>query len=509
MILERLSHWASRTPQRPFVVTAERTYSYAEIHSLSLRCAGMLRQRGIRKGDHVALISGNSAAFLVAWFGINAAGAVAVCLNDQLMGDSIDYLVAQSDSTLIMADQEWLSSRRGDLLEGREELPFIVIDDVAFLGELAVLPESEVATIAPHDVCTILYTSGTTGRPKGVMCAHGGYAATGVQSARILELTAEDRIFVYLPLYHTNPQTYAVMSALTVGASLGLRRRFSATSFFDDAKALQATGCTFVGTVLAILAARYSKPMRDHTMRFTIGGGTTAELAQTVEDRFGFRVHELYGMTEVGGWVSGSTARDHKLGANGRVRPDMQVQIVDPDDNPLSTGERGEIVVRPREPNRILLGYYNKPDEFAKASRNFWFHTGDVGSFDADGYLYFHGRTKELIRRGGEMVSPQELEGRLLKLDGIRDCAIVGVADPIMGEEIKAVVVTDGSFDLHDVRRRLADQVPSYMLPRFAERVATIPRTQTEKILRRELQYIDERVVDLTNNQSEKGRNLK
>jgi crotonobetaine/carnitine-CoA ligase len=165
-------------------------------------------------------------------------------------------------------------------------------------------------------------------------------------------------------------------------------------------------------------------------------------------------------------------------------------------------------VVRPREPNRILLGYYNKPDELAKASRNFWFHTGDVGSFDLEGYLYFHGRTKELIRRGGEMVSPQDLEERLLRLPGIRDCAIVGVADPIMGEEIKAVVVvTDGNFDLHDVRRRLADQVPSYMLPRFVERVATIPRTQTEKILRRELQYIDDRVVDLINN--EKGRNLK
>lgn len=499
MILERLSHWADRTPQRPFVVTVEKSFSYAEVYSLSRRFATVLRERGIGKGDHVALISGNSAAFLVSWFGINAVGAVAVCLNDQLMGDSIDYLVAQSDSKLIVADQEWLGSRYSDLREERARLPSITIDDEAFLAQLNLLPEGDVVAIAPHDVCTILYTSGTTGRPKGVMCAHGGYAATGAQSARILELTSEDRIFVYLPLYHTNPQTYAVMSALTVGASLGLRRRFSATSFFEDAKALQATGCTFVGTVLAILAARYPEAVRDHRMRFSIGGGTTAELAGTIEARFGFKVHELYGMTEVGGWVSGSTAQDHKLGANGRVRPDMQVQIVDAADNPLPVGERGEIVVRPSEPNRILLGYYNKPDELAKASRNFWFHTGDVGSFDADGYLYFHGRTKELIRRGGEMISPQELESRLLKLSGIRDCAVVGVADPIMGEEVKAVIVAGDDFDLREVRRQLAHQVPSYMLPRFVERVATIPRTQTEKILRRELQYIDDRVTDLNN----------
>jgi len=504
MILERLSHWADRTPDNAFVVTAERSFSYGQVYSLSRKFASLLRDRGIGTGDHVALISGNCAAFLVAWFGINAVGAVAVCLNDQLRGDSIDYLVGQSDSRHIVADQEWISSKRKDLRESRSALACIPIDDDAFLEQLSAYPEGEVVAAAPHDICTILYTSGTTGRPKGVMCAHGGYAATGAHSARILELDATDRIFVYLPLYHTNPQTYAVMSALTVGASLGLRRRFSATSFFEDAKVLQATGCTFVGTVLAILAARYPEPVRNHQMRFSIGGGTTAELARTIEERFGFKVHELYGMTEVGGWVSGSTACDHKLGANGRVRPDMQVQIVDETDNPVPAGERGEIVVRPLEPNRILLGYYNKPDELAKASRNFWFHTGDVGSIDADGYLYFHGRTKELIRRGGEMISPQEIEGRVLKIPGIKDCAIVGVADPIMGEEVKAVIVTDQDFDLGEVRRQLADQIPSYMLPRFVERVGVIPRTQTEKILRRELQYVDGRVIDLT--QETKGR---
>lgn len=501
MILERLSHWAEQSPHNLFVVTAARQFTYAEIFSLSRKFASQLRERGVDKGDHVALIAGNSAAFLVGWFGINAIGAVAVCLNDQLLGDSIDYLVGQSDSSLIVADADWLKTKRQHLRDARAELGCITIDDDGFLRQLEAYPEAEIAPLLPHDICTILYTSGTTGRPKGVMCAHGGYAATGRESARILELTQADRIFVYLPLYHTNPQTYAVMSALAVGASLALQPRFSATSFFEDAAAMKATGCTFVGTVLAILAARYAEPVREHTMRFAIGGGTTRELARTIEERFGFKVHELYGMTEVGGWVSGSTAADHKLGANGRVRADMQVQIVDEDDHPVQTGERGEIVVRPLQPNRILVGYYNKPEEFAKASRNFWFHTGDVGSFDADGYLYFHGRTKELIRRGGEMISPQELELHLRKIAGVNDCAIVGVTDAIMGEEVKAVVVAAKDFDLREIRRGLADKVPPYMLPRYVERVDSIPRTQTEKILRRELQYVDSRVVDLKEKQ--------
>lgn len=498
MILDLLARWASGTPDRLLVVTNSRSYTYAEIHTLARRFASQLMASGISKGDHVALISDNSAAYLVAWFGINAVGAVAVCLNNQLLGESIDYLVAQSDAKLIVADAEWISTTRKDLRGARADLLCITIgDDDGFLPSLAAFAEAEAVPAASSSICTILYTSGTTGRPKGVMCAHGSYAATGRETVRILELTAADRIFVYLPLFHTNPQTYAVMSALTVGASLALQPRFSATSFFKDVRRFEATGCTFVGTVLAILAAKYKDTIRDHTMRFAIGGGTTCELARTIEDRFGFKVHELYGMTEVGGWVSGSTASDHRPGSNGHVRADMQVQIVDSEDNPLPDGERGEIVVRPLQPDRILLGYYNKPDELAKASRNFWFHTGDVGSFDQDGYLYFHGRTKELIRRGGEMISPQELEELLRELDGVIDCAIVGVPDAIMGEEIKAVLVAKPGFEPATIRGKLAGRVPPYMMPRFIECLDVIPRTQTEKIVRRELQYLDDRVIDL------------
>lgn len=498
MILDLLRGHAGRTPDRPLVVTAEGTHSYAEIWSLALRFAGRLRALGIGRGDHVALIAGNSAAYLVAWFGINAAGAVAVCLNTQLKGESIHYLVSQCDAKLVVADAEWIATRADGLRDAASALPRIVIDDDAtFFAGLGASAEAEPATPAPRDLCTILYTSGTTGLPKGVMCAHGGYAATGRETVRVLELTAADRIFVCLPLFHTNPQMYAVMSALTAGASLAVAKRFSAGRFFEEAQGLGATGCTFVGTVLAILAARHAAPRRDHALRFAIGGGTTCELAATIEGRFGFKVHELYGMTEVGGWVSGSTAAERRLGAAGRVRPDMEVRIVDAEDNPQPAGTRGEIVVRPSAPNVILMGYYKRPEELASASWNFWFHTGDVGSFDDDGYLHFHGRAKEIIRRGGEMISPDELEQHLRKLGGIADCAVVAVPDPIMGDEIKAVVVADAGFDLARIRPHLAEYVPPYMLPRYGERMEQIPRTETQKILRRELGYIDDRVQEL------------
>ncbi len=498
MIADLLAAQAARRPDAPFIVTAEGQHGYAGVWSLARRFASRLAEAGIRPGDHVALIAGNSVAYLVAWFGIQAAGAVAVCLNNQVMGERIDYLVGQSDATLVVADEAWLAARAGDLREARAALPRLRLPaDTDLDAVLAEWPEGEPVARAACDLCTILYTSGTTGLPKGVMCAQAGYLATGRETARILDLAEDDRIFVYLPLFHTNPQMYAVMGALTAGASLAIAPRFSASAFFADARRLGATGCTFVGTVLAILAARYDARVRDHSLRFAIGGGTTRALAETIEERFGVKVHELYGMTEIGGWVSGSTAADHRLGSAGQVRPDMEVMIVDAADEPVPPGERGEIVVRPRRPNLMLLGYYNKPEAFGAACRNLWFHTGDVGSFDADGFLSFHGRTKEIIRRGGEMIAPQEIETALRKLPGILDCAIVAVPDPIMGDEIKAAIVAEDDFDLSSLRRDLARALPAFMLPRYAERVAQIPRTETEKIIRRELEYLDHRVVDL------------
>jgi crotonobetaine/carnitine-CoA ligase len=498
MIVDLLSNWAERTPDAAFVVTDDGSYSYAEIRSHTLRMAARLDEAGIGRGDHVALVAGNSAGFLVSWFAINALGGVAVTLNNQLKAADTDYLLTQSDSRLIVADRPWIAAHIGQLCPEARDLPLICMEaDATFFAGLASYRERDAVSCAPDEVCTILYTSGTTGLPKGVMCTHAAYVACGRHSARILGLTPSDRTFVFMPLFHTNPQTYAVMSALYTGSSLALRQKFSATSFFDDARRLGATGCTFVGTVLAILAARYSEPQKNHAMRYCIGGGTTEELARTVHERFGLFVHELYGMTETGGWVSGSPAHEHRVGANGKVRDDMEVQIVDADDRKVPTGTRGEIVVRPKDPYVILVGYYNKPEQMISACRNLWFHTGDIGSFDEDGFLYFHGRAKELIRRGGEMIAPIVIEQRLRTMGGVLDCAAVGVPDDIMGEEIKLVIVASEPFAARKVREHLAETLPHMFLPRYVEFVEHIPRTESEKVLRRELVYVDERVTDL------------
>jgi acyl-CoA synthetase (AMP-forming)/AMP-acid ligase II len=173
------------------------------------------------------------------------------------------------------------------------------------------------------------------------------------------------------------------------------------------------------------------------------------------------------------------------------------VRVVDADDRPQPVGMPGEIVVRPRDPDTILMGYYRKPEQMLEACRNLWFHSGDVGSFDADGFLFYHGRMKELIRRAGEMISPVEIETALRRMPAVADCAVVGVPDPVTGDEIKVVLVTEGHVTPGAVLAFLSERVARFMLPRYVEFVDAIPKTATEKVQRNKMVYLDARVHDL------------
>jgi crotonobetaine/carnitine-CoA ligase len=202
-------------------------------------------------------------------------------------------------------------------------------------------------------------------------------------------------------------------------------------------------------------------------------------------------------MTEVGGWVTGNSAKDYRLGSCGKTRPDVEVEIFDEHDRPVPAGTAGEIVVRSREPFTLLLGYWANAEATWASSRNFWFHTGDAGTKDEDGFLYFLGRLKEIIRRGGENISPFELETALLFHPDIADAAVVGVPDAIFGEEIKVVVVAKRTFEPQEIPAFLKGRVPAYMFPRYVQFVSTIPKTETQKIQRRQLQESTAGTIDL------------
>jgi acyl-CoA synthetase (AMP-forming)/AMP-acid ligase II len=497
-LIDLLGQRAKQHGKSTFLIVEDSVYSFRAVHDAALRFATMLQTLGAQPNEHVALIAKNSAAYIIAWMGISAAGCVAVTLNTQSMGAGLRHSLIHSDAKIIVADAAWFREKlpRDFTLA---ELPRVEIDsDADLLAELRQYERADPVPVSDSSACTLIYTSGTTGIAKGVINSHACYLAVGRETANLIALTAQDRCMVVLPMFHANPQMYAVMSALVVGSALIIRGKFSASSFFDDARRFAATGFTFVGTLLAILAARHTNRDLEHKLRFCMGGGAPLGVWKAVEDRFGVRVHELYGMTEIGGWVTANGVADRRIGSCGRVRKDMDVRIFDANECELPAGQDGEIVVRPLRPDVILSGYYKEPDKMMEATRNLWFHTGDQGYFDADGYLYFRGRIKELIRRGGEMISPVEIETVLRRLPGVIDCAAVGVDDDILGQEIKVVVVRqDPALSVLEITQHLAAHLPPFMHARYIEFVQALPKTETEKVQRHKIAHVSGGVIDL------------
>jgi crotonobetaine/carnitine-CoA ligase len=313
---------------------------------------------------------------------------------------------------------------------------------------------------------TIQYTSGTTGRPKGVVLPHSSYLRSAEEMVAGLSLGPGDRIMTALPLYHANPQFYVIASALTAGCSIALSKRFVPAEFLQEAADLAATGFTYVGTVLSMILNR-TPHSPEHQLRFCVGGGAPLTIWTAVEDRFGVRVHELYGATESGGFVTLNTTDRFRVGTCGRARPDVELAILDDQDNVLGPDSPGEIALRPRRPGLFFEGYYGRDDLTVARFRNLWFHTGDLGTLDEDGYLTFGGRKDLRIRRGGENIESEVVEEALRLHPLVKEVAVLGVDDEVMGQEVKAVLVADAQLDVEDLLSSLDGRLPRFAWPRF------------------------------------------
>jgi crotonobetaine/carnitine-CoA ligase len=331
----------------------------------------------------------------------------------------------------------------------------------------------------------ITYTSGTTGWPKAVVNPHWAYIAAAEDLRDYVKLIPEDIIYTCLPLYHANPQVYCVLTALVNEGSLALAERFSASRFWKDIHFYKATAFSYVGAVLPILL---SQPEREEEKRTSVkkcfGGGAPKEIHEAATRRFGLQVCELYGMSETGTWNTINRPGKIKLGSVGQARESFELKIFDDQDNELPIGQVGEIVVRPRAPFIMFSEYYKMPEETLKCYGNLWFHTGDMGRVDSEGYFYFCGRKKENIRRGGENITPYEIEKALADHPAVAEAAAVGVPDPILGEEIKAyIVLREGhSVQPQTLIEQCREKVPKFMIPRYIEFASHLPKTASEKV---------------------------
>jgi len=480
-MIDQLLRLAGTQPGAPFVLFEDDSYSFQEMADAACRGAAWLAAQGVQPGDHVVVAVSNRPLFLFYWFSLAARGAVAVPIAHDSFGDPLRYTVQQSESKLVLTEGGEQARLQGELAAtGVPVLAFA--SEAEFLAAAGahalVVPEAPQA----HTPMAILYTSGTTGQPKGAMIPAASYRAIGEKIVQAIGITPADRILTFLPLHHANPQMYSVMSALTVGCCIALAPRFSASKFLEQVRRYGATGFTYVGTVLSILAKEITADAPT-SLRFCVGGGAPRAVWEELAARLHVTIHELYGMTETGGMVTINTREQYKLGSVGALRDDFDVVLMDDHDRILTHGI-GEIVVRPRQPYVMTSGYFNKPAETQAASSNFWFHTGDLGRFDEHGFLFFEGRKKELIRRAGEMISPVTIELAALKHPAIADCAAVGVPDPILEEDIKLVVVKRSEVEPTDIVAFLRQALPRHMVPRYVQFAAEIPKTPTQKVKR-------------------------
>lgn len=423
---------AERLGDRTAVTSAAGDLAYGELAERAARVAGALVALGVEPGDRVATMLDNSLEYLAAWLGVCWAGAVDVPVNTALKGAFLEHVLLQCGAAVLVVD-----GRRLDRLEplrlpdlrhvvvvgGPPELPLPGLSAHRFEDCLAHAPAARTRR-AESDLVYIMYTSGTTGPSKGAMhCNRSVLLSNVVPWLEILGLTGEDVAYSMFPLFHGTARNAVVTSTIWAGGRVVLRDGFSASRFCDDVRATGATFFAYMGVVLHLLFAQEPRPDdADNAVRVAFGGAAPHELVEAFERRFGLELLEVYGSTELG-VATAPRIGTRKLGTMGRPRADLLLEIHDEAGRPLPAGAQGEIVVRPEQAYCIFQGYWQEPEATVEAFRNLWFHTGDGGYLDEDGYLVFTDRIKDSLRRRGENISSFEVERAVRAHPDVLECA--------------------------------------------------------------------------------------
>jgi long-chain acyl-CoA synthetase len=482
---------AERWPDAPAIRLGEAELSYAELDDLSARLATLLRDRGVEAGDRVGVMLPNVPDFPVAYYGVLRAGGIVVPMNVLLKRREIAFYLEDSGAKLLLAWHGFCE----EACEGAEEAGAepIGVEPAGFAATLAEHePMPGLAETAEDDTAVILYTSGTTGKPKGAELTHANLARNADVSSRTTsEIGAGDVVLGALPLFHSFGQTVAMNASLSVGACLTLVPRF------DPGEALatmQRDRVSHFYGVPTMYGALLHHPERERfdtsSLRICITGGASmpVEVLRGFEEAFGAKVMEGYGLSETSPVAcSNHPDKERKPGSIGTPIEGVEMQIVDENDRPVEQGEVGEIVIRG---HNIMKGYWQRPEATEEAMRGGWFHSGDMARTDEDGYFFIVDRKKDLIIRGGYNVYPREVEEILYEHPKIREAAVVGVPHDEWGEEIGAAVVLHEGEELSpdEVSAYVKERIAAYKYPRVVWFLGELPKGPTGKILKREIE---------------------
>ena len=493
-IAQHLERSASRFPDKPAIVFGERTLPYGELSAAVDRAAFGLEATGLAVGDRVALVLPNVPEFAVAYLAAQKVGAVAVSINPLLTTEELGYLLADSGARAVFTTAALLPQiepllgaelgpERVILCEG-EAAGFQALDRFGPDGH-GPFPARDLAPDAP---AAILYTSGTTGRQKGAVLSHRNVVSNAAATSRLLPVAPTDRLLLFLPLFHCFGQNFILNTALTSGATVVLQRGFQPEACLEAIARDRVTMFFAVPTIYICLLNAGVPPERLAGVRsfFSAAATMPVEVAHAWQATYGRPIHEGYGLTETSPFASYNHQRAYRPGSVGTPIDQVELKVVDADDRPVPTGAWGEIVIK--GPN-VMLGYWRRPEETAAALRGGWFHTGDVGYVDGDGYLYLVDRVKDMINVAGVKVWPREVEEVLYRHPGVKESAVVGVPDPLRGEVARAWVVARPDADLTaaDVTAHCRRHLAAFKVPRSVAFVDSLPKSPTGKILKRVL----------------------
>jgi crotonobetaine/carnitine-CoA ligase len=474
------------------------TLTYADADERSNRIASTIAGYGIGKGDVVATFMYNSVDHAAVWLACIKLGAIFASLNVSLAPDELVYSLGDTSAKMIVVDNALVDVYREArpkfakaLVEVLWRGPNTASDFVAFprlLDGRNVLPD---VVLSANDPMSIIYTGGSTSMPKGVLAPHLHYIGAAERYKEITQSRPDDVHFANSHFFHVGGQQFGLMGPLYCGTTGVMSRWFSVSNYWRIARETGATIIDPIGTMIsALLTLEPSAADRDHSVRVGIGiasGQVRSAFRTEFEDRFGIPLLEVYAMTEVGVLLCSERLHDKTTGTCGKTYGWADICIADEHDCPVPTGEAGQILLRPTGTNCFMLEYVNKPKETVAAWRNLWYHSGDIGYLDEDGYLHFVGRQAHWVRVRGENVSAFEVEKVITEHSAVKDCAIVGVPAELGEEDIKAYVqLEDGaSLDPSDVVAWCRERLAYFKVPRFVEFVSSFPRTITKQEIER------------------------
>ncbi|MBI2215662.1 MAG: long-chain fatty acid--CoA ligase [Candidatus Rokubacteria bacterium] len=484
-IAELLERSAQHFPERTALVAGDRSWTYAQLDARTSTIAGGLQALGLAPGDRVGLHLPNVAEFPLAYYAAQKAGLVPISLNVTYKADEIAYIVNDAGpAAVITAD-----SVAGNL-PSRDAMPSVrhVLDAKA-LAALAGRPLRAV-DCDREATAAILYTSATTGRPKGVMLTHANVVSNAYATVHHLRMTPDDRGLCALPLFHCFGQNFIMNALATAGAELVLHERFVPEPFIDALPRHRITLLYGVPTMyILFLSVAQTLDVSSVRLCFSAAAMLPSDVERRWHDTYGHWIQQGYGLTECSPFASYNHDVRFRAGSVGTPIENVEMKIVDLDGREVPDGELGEILIK--GPN-VMKGYFNNPAATAETIRDGWLRSGDIGSRDADGYYYIVDRVKDMINVSGFKVFPREVEEVLFRHGAVKEVAVIGVPDAVRGEAVKAYVVLQEGAPVPpaELQALCRQSIADYKVPESIEFISALPKNPTGKILKKDLRQL-------------------